>query len=274
MRVRIGCSGWSYDDWRGPFYARNAQPSEYLAAYARVFDFVEIDGTFYRAPTVADAKRWSEATPPGFLFSPKIPRAISHDAKLRGVAREVDGFLDGLAPLARAGKLGPSVLQLPPSFRADLDAEALREFLAIWPRSAPLVVELRHKSWWREETYATLREHGATLCWSTNEYGRTPPVATTATVYARLIGDRALDANGGRWGSVQREMGHEIQRLREELALTVGIAMDAFVVANNHFMGFAPASAQAIAIALGEKPLDLASAARSDAQRGLGDFGR
>lgn len=273
MRLRIGCSGWSYDDWRGPFYARDAEPGRYLEAYARVFRFVEVDGTFYRAPTAADAERWVRATPEGFLFSPKLPRAITHDAKLRQVDHAVDAFLEALTPVRRAGKLGPCVLQLPPSFKFDVDLDALREFLSEWPSSVLLTVELRHASWWRDETYDALRERGAILCWSLNEYGRTPYVRTADAVYARLIGDRALDANGGRWDTVQRDMWPEVERLREELARVRGVASDAFVIANNHFMGFAPASCQQVAQALGEPAFDLAAAARVRGQRGLADFG-
>lgn len=272
MRVRIGCSGWSYDEWRGPLYARDAQPHTYLSAYARVFDVVEINSTFYRPPTREDAARWDAATPKGFLFLPKIPQAMSHDAKLRGVAGLAREFVDALDPLRKAGKLGPVLLQLPPSFRAEEDADALAEFLAAWPREVALAVELRHSSWWSEATYALLREHRASLCWSTNEYGRTPPVATAGTVYARMIGDRALDKEGVRWDREQRAMPHELQRLREEMALVRGIASEAFVIANNHFTGFAPAACQRIAEAVGMPAFDLAAAARAERQRGLGQF--
>ena len=272
MRVRIGCSGWSYDDWRGPFYARDAEPGSFLQAYGRVFRFVEIDGTFYRAPTTADAERWARATPEGFVFSPKLPEVVTHQQKLRGVDGLVAKFLDGLAPLSRAGKLGPCVAQLPPSFRFETDREALAAFVRAWPRGARLVVELRNASWWREETYAVLRDAGAALCWSLNEYGRTPPVVTADFAYARLIGDRALDERGGVWDRVQRDMWPEIQRLREELAATRGIASEAFVIANNHFMGFAPASAQLVAEALGEPGFELSKAARAGGQRGLLEF--
>lgn len=272
MRVHIGCSGWSYDDWRGPFYARDEEPAGYLEAYARVFRCVEVDGTFYRPPTAADAERWARATPDGFLFAPKVPREITHDAKLRVAARATEAFADALAPLARARKLAPCVLQLPPSFRYGPDADALRAFLAAWPRDVRLVVELRHSSWWREETYEMLRAPGATLCWSLNEYVRTPPVATSSTVYVRLIGDRALETNDHAWSAVRREMWPEIEQLREELARVRGIASEAFVMANNHFMGFAPATCQAVARALGEPAFDLPRAARVRGQRGLAEF--
>lgn len=273
MDVRVGCSGWAYDDWRGGFYARDAKPGEYLEAYARVFSYVELDGTFYRMPARADAQRWAAVTPQGFLLSPKMTRTVTHDAKLRGTEEGVDRFLEALAPLRHAGKLGPVLLQMPPGFKHDTDAGALARFLDAWPTSVPLAVELRHKSWWRDDTYDLLRAQGAILCWSVNEYGRTPYVATSPTLYARLIGDRALDANGGRWDRVQRDMRPEIQRLREALAEEMGVATSAFVIANNHFMGFAPASCQLVAEALGQPPFDLSAAARGRAQRGLADFG-
>ena len=212
-------------------------------------------------------------TPDGFVFSLKVPRAISHDRLLSGVDDELTRFLLALAPLREAGKLGPIVLQLPPRFRRDAHAEALAEFLAGWPRATRLAVELRHKSWWTEATYDALRAHDAALVWGVTEYGRSPPARTASWGYARLVGDRALDDEGGKWTHKQRDMDDElaywIARIHEEGR---GVK-EFFIIANNHFEGFAPTTADRVARLLRERGFDLSLAARAEGQRGLGDFG-
>lgn len=268
--LRVGCTGWGYDDWVGPFYAPGTPPSEYLRAYARVFSFAEVDSTFYAAPTPERASRWAADAPAGFLFSPKLPRAITHEARLVGARRVLDGFLDALAPLRRAGKLGPIVAQLPPSFRRGAGEPDLRAFLADWPAEHALAVELRDASWWTGATYDLLRAHDATLVWSVTETGRSPPVATSGAVYLRLVGDRALDSAGRRWARVQREQKAETAYWVERLLEAKG-SLRMFVVANNHYVGYAPETAHHLAEALG-RPVDLA-AARGPGQRGLDAFG-
>lgn len=272
-KARLGCTGWSYPDWVGPFYAPGTAPGDFLRAYARVFDFAEIDSTFYAAPTRERAQAWANATPPGFIFSPKLPRTVTHDARLRDTDDAVGRFLMALAPLRVAGKLGPIVAQLPPSFRRDKDADALAEFVRRWPRDAPLAVELRHASWWTEATYAVLRDAGAALVWSTNETGRAPPVRTADFVYARLVGDRALDASGGRWTHIQRKQDGEIEHWRQALAdVLANDPYTVWIVANNHFMGFAPETARIVAEALEILAPQIERASRAEGQRGLGDF--
>jgi uncharacterized protein YecE (DUF72 family) len=257
----------------GPFYAPGTAPGDLLRAYARAFDFAEIDSTFYAPPTRERAQAWARATPPSFVFSPKLPRAITHDARLREVDDAVASFLVALAPLRIDGKLGPVVAQLPPSFRHEKDAEALAEFVGRWPRDVPLAVELRHRSWWREETYTMLRDAGAALVWSTNETGRTPPARTADFVYARFVGDRALDDTGGRWTHVQRRQDAEIEYWRQVIGeVLANDPWTVWIVANNHFMGFAPETARVVAEALGILAPQLERASRDDGQRGLGDF--
>src|SRR5215472_15280369 len=94
-RIRVGCTGWSYDDWKGGFYPARCDPSEYLPRYARVFDTAEVDGTFYRSPTVAMARRWADVAPPEFEFCPKLPRRITHDGALGELPEAIGDFLRG-----------------------------------------------------------------------------------------------------------------------------------------------------------------------------------
>ena len=114
LALRIGCSGWSYEDWVGPFYPKETEPQAYLELYSRVFDCVEIDSTFYRAPSPAMIQQWYAKTPEGFVFAPKLPKRITHDQHLQDVSSFLAHFTTTLELVI--GKLGPFVVHLPPSF--------------------------------------------------------------------------------------------------------------------------------------------------------------
>lgn len=264
-RWRIGCTGWGYDDWKGGFYPPHAQPGEYLERYARVFDSTEIDSAYYKAPTRALAERWAKVTPAGFQFTSKLPGAITHEAKLRGTDRALDAFLDGLEPLARAGKLAGVVAQFPASFRREEDRDALHAFLKAFPSGTRLAVELRHPSWWVEDTYEALRSANATLAWSFTEAGRTPAVVTSDRLYLRLIGDRALT----RFDRVQRDHTDEMVYWKRQMELAIDRVSQGQVMLNNHLMGFAPVTAVRMHEILGLPPPDLRAAARDRGQASL-----
>lgn len=264
-RYLLGCTGWGYDDWKGGFYPPGTPPSEYLERYARVFRLAEVDSSYYRAPSREQAGRWAMATPPGFLFTPKFPGDITHQAMLRNAEATTDAFLAALAPLQTTGKLGPCVLQFPHSFRRDKDEEALRSYLDALPRDLALAVELRHASWFVPETYRMLAARNAALVWGTHEHGRAAPVVTADFVYARLIGDRALT----RFDRIQRDMTDEmrwwVKRFEDEGASAYRV----YGLVNNHLMGFAPQSVVILANMLGVQSPDLAAAMRTPGQRSL-----
>ena len=159
MSVRIGCSGWNYGHWRGPVY-RGAPPSRWLGLYARLFDTVEVNATFYRLPSRRAVERWAEGTPAGFAFAVKASRYLTHVRRLRDLGRGVERFFAPLEPLAAAGKLGPVLWQLPETFRRD--DERLATALARLP-PGDYAWEFRHESWFAADVYALLREHGAAL---------------------------------------------------------------------------------------------------------------
>lgn len=266
-RYRLGCTGWGWDDWRGGFYPPGTPAAEYLKRYARVFQLVEVDSSYYAAPRREQVERWARETPPGFTFTLKVPGDITHKSRLRETDDLLDRFLVALAPLRTTGKLGPLVLQLPASFRRERDLDALRAFLERFPRDTSLAVELRDASWWRPETYRLLEEHGAALVWSATEHGRAPPVVTTGFVYARLIHDRALT----RFHEIQRDLTDEMQYWKARFEDEGRSARTVYVLVNNHFMGFAPASLARFARILGEPAPDLAAAQRASGQARLGE---
>lgn len=264
-RYRLGCTGWGYDEWRGGFYPRDAQPQDYLRRYAKVFDLTEVDSAYYAAPRREQCARWADATPEGFTFTVKFPGDITHKAHLADVEDATEAFLVALAPLRVAGKLGPLVLQLPNSFRRERHERALHEFLARWPRDQRLAVELRDESWWSRETYRALEAAGASLVWSVTEHGRAPPVMTADWGYARLIGDRALT----RFDRIQRDLTDEMRYWRERFEDEGRVAREFYVLVNNHLMGFAPGTAARMAEILGMLAPDLAKAMRPEGQTSL-----
>jgi uncharacterized protein YecE (DUF72 family) len=144
-RYHLGCPVWSNRDWVGELFAAGAKPGDFLRQYSAAFDTVEGNNCFYGLPKPEIVARWREEAAPGFRFCFKFPRAISHEQRLRAVAAETTEFLDRLAPLAEAGRLGPSFLQLPPSFGPD-SLPALRDYLTALPKEFQYAVEVRHRA--------------------------------------------------------------------------------------------------------------------------------
>ena len=157
----VGCSGWNYDSWRhGVFYPERLPARRWLEEYARHFDTVELNATFYRLPTVTAVRGWVDQTPDDFVFAVKMSRYVTHVKRLRELEPSLELFYSRLEPLVRSPKLGPVLWQLPPTFRRDDDrlAEALGQLPA--GRHA---FEFRHPSWFVREVAELLRTHGVAL---------------------------------------------------------------------------------------------------------------
>jgi uncharacterized protein YecE (DUF72 family) len=158
--VRIGCSGWNYPHWRERVYPKGLPQRRWLEHYAELFDTVEVNNTFYRLPKRESVAAWVEETPPGFLFAVKASRFLTHMKRLTDMDQGLRRFYDRIEPLVRSPKMGPVLWQLPENFH--LNAERLSSALAQLP-SGRHCFEFRHPSWFCEEVYALLREHGAAL---------------------------------------------------------------------------------------------------------------
>jgi uncharacterized protein YecE (DUF72 family) len=158
--VRIGCSGWNYQHWRERFYPRGLPPRRWLAFYAEHFDTVEVNNTFYRLPTRSAVANWVEQSPLGFLFAVKASRYLTHLKRLTDLGQGLERFSERIEPLLQSPKLGPVLWQLPRNFhRSD---ERLAAALAQLPPGRH-AFEFRHESWFADEVYALLREHGSAL---------------------------------------------------------------------------------------------------------------
>jgi uncharacterized protein YecE (DUF72 family) len=159
--IRIGCSGWNYQSWRGgEFYPKGLPPSRWLEYYSQVFDTVEVNSTFYRLASQKAVARWLEQTPPHFVFALKASRYLTHIKRLADLEQGIARYYERIEPLIGTPKLGPIVWQLPPNFQRDEDR--LESALAALPEGRHCF-EFRHKSWFTDDVYALLRAYGVAL---------------------------------------------------------------------------------------------------------------
>jgi uncharacterized protein YecE (DUF72 family) len=230
--IRIGCSGWSYDDWRGRVYPSSEPNARWLELYAERFDTVEVNASFYRLPTRKAVERWASTTPPGFCFSVKASRYLTHVKRLRELAPGVERFYERIEPLREAKKLGPVLWQLPPRFRRDDDRLAAALDALPPGRHA---FEFRDETWFAEDVYALLRAHGAALVVADRApRGPTPWVETAGWTYLRFHRGRARDGAYGR-----RSLETWAMRIR-------AAAGDVYVYFNNDWQGFAVENARTL----------------------------
>ena len=203
MAVWVGTSGYNYPEWRGTFYPEKFPTAKMLHYYAERFSTVEINYTFYRMPNPKTVAGWNAETPPGFAFTLKASRKITHDARLKEVDDSLRYFLDtaqGLGP-----KLGPILFQLPPFFKKDLDR--LGNFLICLPPRVRAVVEFRHESWFNDDVYTMLRNRNVALCIADNEKGTTPAIATADFGYFRLRDEGYTAEDLGKWAETVKRLG-------------------------------------------------------------------
>jgi uncharacterized protein YecE (DUF72 family) len=231
---RVGCSGWNYDSWRhGVFYPERLPARLWLREYARHFDTVEVNATFYRLPTVQAVQGWVDQTPDDFLLTVKMSRYLTHIKRLRELEPSIELFYDRIAPLVRSPKLGPVLWQLPPTFKRD-DARLAAALAALPPGRHAF--EFRHDSWFDPDVTELLRGHGVALV-----IGDRPQVHSFQT--HELTTDwtfvRFHSGTRGRRGNYsESELREWAERIRSWPVREV------FAYFNNDWEGFAPKNAK------------------------------
>ena len=233
--VHIGCSGWSYPDWKDRFYPKDLPQTRWLDHYAGQFDTVEVNNTFYRLPSASSVQQWVEQTPGRFVFTVKASRYLTHVKRLKTTERYVKRFLDPLEPLIEAGKLGPVLWQLPPTMKRDDERLAGTLELASRCRNA---VEFRHESWFADDVMSLLREHRAALVVAERHGMADQPRALTADW--TLI---RLHRGRGRNGNYSKA---ELDTWRRRIAQWRGRA-EVFAYFNNDQNAYAPDNARRLA---------------------------
>jgi uncharacterized protein YecE (DUF72 family) len=185
VTIRVGTSGWQYDDWREIFYPAKVPTREWLSYYAANFDTVEVNATFYRLPKQSAVEQWAVTVPSGFVMTVKASRYLTHIKRLKEPAEPVARLLDRTAPLREHHRHGPVLVQLPPAFPVAPDR--LEATLAAFDRRLPIAVELRDGSWFCKPVKQILTEYGAALVWADREGRSVGPLWATADwQYLRL----------------------------------------------------------------------------------------
>jgi uncharacterized protein YecE (DUF72 family) len=245
-RIRIGTQGWNYDAWVGPFYPDDTRPADFLTVYARAFDTVEVDSTFYASPVSKTVRGWARRTPDDFVFSLKLPQEITHERRLRNVDDLAQEFFDRARELGH--KLGPILIQLGPDF-GPTELPAVAQFLPKLPGDIRFAIEFRQRGWIHDGVLALLAEHNVAL---TLSEGRWIPrrqmmqLATRPTadfIYVRLMG---IDQSIVDYSRVQLDRTREIEAWAQVVGPHAEAGREAYVYVNNHFSGHSPASARVL----------------------------
>jgi uncharacterized protein YecE (DUF72 family) len=233
--VRIGCSGWMYDDWRGRLYPERAPKRRWLELYAERFDTVEVNSTFYRLARSEAVAGWVQQTPQDFVFTVKASRYLTHVKRLVGIEDGIRRFYEPLAPLIESGRLGPVLWQLPENFHRD-DGR-----LQTWLNGLDSVpttlhtIEFRHESWFVPTVIEALRSHGVAL--TVGDHPARPFQSREATASWRFV--RFHYGSRGRGGNYSaRELDDWARRVAAWRA-----DGDVYAYFNNDWQGFAPANA-------------------------------
>ena len=238
--VRVGCSGWNYDDWRGRFYPEGMGPSRWLSRYAEEFDTVEVNSTFYRLASREGVKRWVEQTPDDFVFAANASRYLTHVRRLRDIGEGIARYYERIEPLVQSDKLGPVVWQFPATFRRN--DEALERTLPLLPPGRHCF-EFRHESWFTQDVYDLLGRHGAALV--IGDHPKWPFQARELVTDWTLV--RLHHGRRGRRGNYSES---EI----EEWARRIGQwrrRVEVYVYLNNDWEGFAIDNARSLKRRLG-----------------------
>ena len=205
-KLAAGASGYSFKEWRGPFYPEKMKPEEMLAFYSARLPTVEINNTFYRMPKPAMLEDWARTVPEGFRVAIKASRRITHISRLKAEssADSVQYLYKMLESLGE--KRGPVLFQLPPLLKKDV--ARLQAFLALLPPDHRAAFEFRNPTWFDDEVYAALRSAGASLCFSEREDDSPPPLVETAPWgYVRLRLESYSDDDLERWAERIRATG-------------------------------------------------------------------
>lgn len=251
----IGCSGWSYSSWQHTFYPSNIDNRLWLSYYSQVFNYVEIDSTFYRIPNEFMVKNWAKRTPDDFRFTAKFPKTITHDKKFKNVEKELTMFYEAMMPLK--DKLLALLIQFPPYVKITEGMEALKQYDFFFDDSFRYAVEVRHPSWFSDLAYNFFSNNNICMVWNQLDKIQSPDIVTTNFIYLRLIGDRSIKETD--FGRIQKnreqEMKYWADKFREteqnEKDVKVGI-----VAANNHYAGFGAATANMFGVMSGLAPVE------------------
>ena len=255
-KFHVGCQSWQYEDWITKaggdpvFYPRGTRSGDMLSVYSQIFDTLEVDSTAYGTPAVSTLEGWAASTPDEFLFSLKVPSAITHELSLGPASY---ALMDEFIEVSRAleSKLGVILIQFPATFESSKQNGAnLRAFISRLPGDLRFAVEFRHPGWFIEWTFDELNERGIALAlvagkWIDEDLIFCAFAKTKAQfAYVRMMGVRDLP----KFDRIYRERSDEIKRWAEKVKTLQ--SKEVFGYVDNYFEGHGPATANRLKAAL------------------------
>jgi uncharacterized protein YecE (DUF72 family) len=254
--IRLGTQGWNYDAWVGPFYPEGTRAVDFLQIYSRAFDTVEVDSTFYATPPSKTVRGWGQRTPPGFIFSLKLPQEITHERRFRDVDDLAKEFFDRARELG--DKLGPVLIQLGADFHAG-ELPALAKFLPTLPEDIAFAIEFRDRAWIHDGVIALLSEHHVALAltdarWSPRKQMLALAERPTADfAYIRWMG---ADREIADYSRIQIDRSRELELWAGVISRLAAKGRTVYGYVNNHFAGHSPSSARELQRMLNLTPID------------------
>lgn len=234
--IHIGTSGWSYAAWKGQFYPQKLASGKWLDYYTTFFSSTEINGSFYRLPSVETVVKWTENVPDDFIFCPKMSRFLTHMKKLREPEEPLERFFSVFEPMKR--KMGPILVQLPAMLRFNYSvAEHFYHLLKFTYHPCEFVMEVRHNTWLEEESLTLMAKYdiGLVISQSGNVFPYSEMV-TAKNIYIRFHGPEELYASA--YSNEMLSYFSEKMKQWEQEGHTV------WAYFNNDIHGYAPQDAQ------------------------------
>ena len=247
----LGTSAFTANGWPGAFYPPGMKPRDFLSYYARQFNTVEIDSTYYATPSVSTVTNWYERTPPDFIFAAKVPQVITHEKVLVACEEEFDEFVDRMDILDE--KLGPLLLQFPWFNKYEMQADEFFRRLRFFLQrvkdlpTVRFVVEIRNRAWLDRRLTDLLREYNVAL--ALTDISRMPRPwekkqfdwVTTDFVYVRWLGDRkGMETLTTTWDKTIINRTDDLQNWAGLFRQFVSRSLKVYAYANNHYAGHGP----------------------------------
>jgi uncharacterized protein YecE (DUF72 family) len=249
--VRLGTSSWSCEGWRGTFYPPGTNPRDFIAAYARTFNTVEIDSTFYAIPRKSTVEGWRDRTSPDFIFAAKAPQVITHEKCLVQCDSELRAFLETMTILD--SRLGPVLFQFPyfnkaSGMTSDLFLQRLEAFLPSLPEGFQWAVEVRNKTWIGKPLLELLGEHAIPLALIDHPWMARPEelfakngILTGSFAYIRWLGDRyAIEKVTTTWNETVVDRRKDLEEWAPHIVRLCRQQCPVYGYVNNHYAGYAP----------------------------------
>jgi uncharacterized protein YecE (DUF72 family) len=256
--IRLGCQGWNYPAWVGPFYPEGTRALDFLTTYARAFDTVEVDSTFYAIPAAKTVRGWADRTPRDFTFALKLPQEITHERRFVDAAETAARFFDVARELGP--QLGPILIQCGPDLSPD-EQPAVEAFLGKLPSDIAFAIEFRQRGWITEGTRAMLQALGVALAlvdarWIPRKWMLKLATQPTAPhTYVRWMGpDRSITD----YSRLQFDRTAELELWAQVLPV-LATKVKVYGYVNNHYAGHSPANVRMLQAMLGQVPKDPSS---------------